>query len=113
MKKLYYLLFTIPLGALAVQPGGTDCGLTFCNPLGETNTILLLLEKILSALVLIGIPVLVIFIVYAGFLFISAQGDPEKINKARSTLFWAVIGGAVLIGARVIATIVDKTVTGL
>ncbi|HEY9583043.1 MAG TPA: pilin [Candidatus Paceibacterota bacterium] len=82
----------------------------FDNPLGSTSSFSALIEKVLEVLIQIGIPVLVVFIVYAGFLFVTAQGNEKKIEDAKSALFWAVIGGAVLVGAKVIATVVKQTV---
>lgn len=99
-------LFSLPLVTLA------DLG-TFTNPLGETSTIPQLLEKVLQLLIDIGIPVLVVFIVYAGFQFVTAQGNSEKITEARRALFWAVIGGAVLLGAQIISTVIKQTVESL
>lgn len=41
----------------------------------------------------------IIMFIIAGFHFLTAQGEPEKINKARHAVLWAVIGIAVaLIG---------------
>ncbi len=34
----------------------------------------------------------VIFILYAGWLFVTAQGDVAKIEKAKGIIFWAIIG---------------------
>ena len=114
-KKLSLLLFStlLPIMTLAQPPGkGGDCGATFCNPL-TSGDIPALLAKVLHLLVQIGIPVLVIFIVYAGLLFVTAQGSSEKITKARSALLWTVIGGAILLGSQILADVINKTVSGL
>jgi hypothetical protein len=34
----------------------------------------------------------VIMIIYAGFLFLSASGDPTKLSKAKMALMWAIVG---------------------
>ena len=31
-------------------------------------------------------------IVYSGIMFVSSQGDPEKLKTARSALTWAIVG---------------------
>lgn len=85
-------------------------GASFKNPLEGAGDIPSLIYKLLGGLITIGVPVLVVVIVYAGFLFVSAGGNTENINKAKSTLLWACIGGAILIGAKVIANIVCSTV---
>jgi|SRR3989344_7063924 len=83
---------------------------TFKNPLGETTEFKALINKVLEVLIDVGIPILVVFIVYAGFKFVTAQGNTTKLEEARKTLLWAVIGGAVLVGAKVIATAIQDTI---
>ena len=34
----------------------------------------------------------VIFFIIAGFNFVTAQGDPEKVKRARDFVLWAIIG---------------------
>ncbi len=46
---------------------------------------------------------------YAGFLFITARGEPAQIKTARGTLLWAIIGIAVAIISFSIITI-TKTI---
>ncbi len=50
----------------------------------------------LSALVAVGM------VVYAGFLFITASGDPDKIQKGSGALTAAVVGFAIVFLARTI-----------
>jgi hypothetical protein len=40
-----------------------------------------------------------IFLIIAGFMFVTAGGNPENVNKARQMLVNALIGVAVAIGA--------------
>lgn len=61
----------------------------------------------------IGLPLAALFIILAGFQFVTAQGNAEKIKKARQTLTWTIIGAAVIIGARVIAEAVVNFAKGL
>jgi len=37
----------------------------------------------------------VIMFIYAGFIFLSASGDPSKVAEARRAVLWGVIGVAV------------------
>ena len=50
---------------------------------------------------------------YGGFLLVTAQGDGEKIEQGRKTLTWAMVGTAVLLGAKVIFVIIKGTVDQL
>ncbi|MSR76302.1 MAG: hypothetical protein EXS68_01795 [Candidatus Ryanbacteria bacterium] len=65
----------------------------------KCDTIPACLELLFSAAVTIAFPIAVIFILWSGFLFVSAGGNPEKIKTARTTLLWAIIGLTVIIGA--------------
>jgi hypothetical protein len=40
-----------------------------------------------------------VFLIVAGFMFVTAGGNPENVNKARQMLVSALIGVAVAIGA--------------
>jgi hypothetical protein len=62
---------------------------------------------------LFGMPIIVIFIVYAGFLFVTAGDNESQISKAKTTFLWTLIGAAVLIGAKVIAMAIKETVLNL
>lgn len=47
----------------------------------------------------IGMFLGVIYLIYAGTLFITAAGEPEKINRARTALIWGLVGIAVAVVA--------------
>lgn len=49
-----------------------------------------------------------LFIVIAGFYFVTAQGDPEKVGKARNMILYAVIGIIVAFLARGIVILVES-----
>lgn len=72
-----------------------------------------LINKIADVIVAIGIPVAAVFIVYAGFLFVSARGSEEQITKAKTMLYWTIIGTMLVIGAKVIAEALQSTVLSL
>lgn len=84
------------------------------NPIGEKiNDIPALIKVALEFVVKIGGPVIVFFIVYSGFLFISAQGNKDKMKKAKDTLLYVIIGAVVVLGAFVISKIITGTVEQL
>lgn len=85
---------------------------TLVNPLRAQN-IQQLLGIILGGLVQIGTIILVLMLVWVGFLFVFAQGNEEKVREARTALMWTVIGGLVLLGARAIASLLEATVNAL
>ena len=54
----------------------------------------------------VGLPIAAIFIVWSGFLFITARGDDKKLTEAKNTFYWTILGTAVIVGAYAIATAV-------
>jgi hypothetical protein len=119
--KLQYLKFIILLGlfsafnfVFAADSGPKACGDTdkLCNPL-QADSIEKLLPQLLKIVVKLGSIVLVFYVIYAGFLMVKAQGKPEEIKKAKNALLYALIGGAILIGAQAIATGLQETIKGL
>jgi heme/copper-type cytochrome/quinol oxidase subunit 2 len=53
-----------------------------------------------------------IMFVWAGFLYLTAQGDPSKVQKANQAVIWAVVGVAVGLLAHLVRPFVN-TVLGL
>lgn len=82
------------------------------NPLGTTGPQNLpdFIKAIIKIVLVVGIPILVLAIIYSGFLYVSAQGNPSKLEIAHRNLLYTVIGGALLLGAFVIATAIGQTV---
>jgi hypothetical protein len=130
LVKLYNLL--TPLTAFAQQVGGNEPGqvggnepgssgggiqpidIVFQNPLGNgqsgIGSISDLLASILEIIITVGIPLVVLAVIYTGFLFVSAMGDKEKIKKAREAFLWTIIGGVIILASWVIAEAISSTV---
>ncbi|MEI8174688.1 MAG: hypothetical protein WCG28_01930 [bacterium] len=83
-----------------------------CNPI-QTNDINTLIKTILEGVIRAGIPVLALAIIYCGFLFVSAQGNSEKLTKAKDALLYTLIGAAILLGSWAIAQLISTTVSAL
>ena len=81
----------------------------FANPF-KFNTLQEFLYVILETVVLFLFPFIVLMIVYTGFLFVTAQGNPEKLTKARQALLWTVIGAVVVLGSFALAELIKATV---
>ncbi len=82
------------------------------NPL-KSETILDLLTALLNVIVQVGIPLIALAIVYSGFLFVKAQGNESELSEAKKTLYWTVIGAAIVLGALVISNVIQATVVSL
>lgn len=83
------------------------------NPLKNIDSIEKLVAVILNLIWKIGVWILAGFIIYTGFLFVSARGNPAKIKEAGEALKYTLVGGAILLGAWVIAEAVIGTVEAL
>ncbi|MDQ3075720.1 MAG: pilin [bacterium] len=83
-----------------------------CNPISATS-INGFIKEVLVGLIKIGIPLIAIAIIYSGFLFVTAQGKPADIEKAKSALLYTLIGSAILLGAWAIAQMISNTVLSL
>ncbi len=93
--------------------GGTSGGSTkLANPL-KVNTIQELLNLILQVVVTLAVPIIVLFIIYSGFLYVTAQGKPEAIKKATTAFTWTIIGGVIVLGASLLLTVITNTVNAL
>jgi hypothetical protein len=72
-----------------------------------------LVEKILDIVLIIGVPIVAFFIIYSGFLFVTARGNPEGLEKAKTTFIYTLIGAALLLGAWVLAQGIADTINSL
>ena len=98
-------------------PGGNidEINILFTNPIGGSggtgiNSIGELIEAILRIIVTIGIPIIVLAIIYTGFLFVKAMGKPEKVKEAREAFTWVVVGAIVVLASFVIAEAIEATI---
>ena len=85
---------------------------SFRNPLAS-STVMALLKGFVLAVVYVGTPALVVFMVYSGFLFVSAQGNPQGLSKAKSNFVTAIIAGVILLSLWAMVELVGNTVAGL
>lgn len=58
---------------------------------------------------LVGIPMLVVAIIYAGFLLMTAGGNEQQRTKGKMWVVWVFVGAAIVLGAQVIADMVYGT----
>lgn len=100
-----------PSAAPYAPTGSTPTGINFSfeNPLGFTSIEGLALA-ILNIIIVIAVPIIVLAIIYAGFLYVTARGNAEQVKRATQAFTYAVIGGIVIIGAVVIAEIIANLV---
>jgi hypothetical protein len=86
---------------------GTSNG-TLCNPSSLPN-FQQFIAAFLKAIVQISLPILTLFIVYAGFKFVFARGKPEGITEAKRNFLYVILGAILILGAWVLATLISTT----
>lgn len=122
-SNLYYILLIIIYSLLPhyrafSETGGGNIGTgngggaTLNNPLKAQNIIQFFVQ-ILDILLTFAIPLVVLFIIYGGFKLVTAQGNPGELEKGRSAILWAVIGGVIVLSAKIIINVIQATVTAL
>lgn len=96
MKKL---LLTSVLVSLLILP---VIGLTQAVPIETAPKLnpIQVIERIIDVVFTILLIFAALMIIVAAYLFISAQGDPEKVKTARNFVLYAVIGVIVAFLAR-------------
>lgn len=102
----FLVFFSLSIVVFA-QPGASVSQIE--NPL-KSDDVQDILENILDLVTVIGSIILVLFIIFSGYKFVMAQGNPGKISEAKNILIATVIGGAILLGANIIANAVINTV---
>lgn len=80
------------------------------NPLDNITTIPGFFRAIIEILLVFAIPFIVFFIIWAGFLYVTARGNPEKIKQAHNALLYALIGGLLILGANLLLDVITNTV---
>ncbi|HTH93137.1 MAG TPA: pilin [Candidatus Paceibacterota bacterium] len=83
------------------------------NPLTGVSTIPDVINKILSIVIRVALPLIILFFIWSGLTFIFAQGNPTKIQTAKRMFFYTVIGMLLILGAWVITNAIIGTVNAI
>lgn len=69
------------------------------NPLGcpDAEGILCVTKVLINALYTIAVPLTVIMVIWAGYQFLTAGGNEEKITAARKGLLYVAIGFGIIV----------------
>ncbi|KPJ56744.1 hypothetical protein AMJ49_03975 [Parcubacteria bacterium DG_74_2] len=88
-------------------PTGVVC---ICNPLKATSTEALI-DSIVDFIFWFGVALAPLMIIIAGFFFLTAAGEPDKINKAKNIITYTFIGLLIILLAKGLISAL-KTVLG-
>lgn len=90
---------------------GTQTGIGFTVPNVSTeDSIMCLLFRLLSIFMNIFAVIAGLYILYSGFKFVAAQGNPTKLSAARLNFIHVIIGTALILGAWGIINLVVNTI---
>ena len=115
-KNLLFVLIAFMLVAPVLSfadtvntPADSAPSVTINNPISVSN-VNDFIRVILVGVVKIGIPIVALAIIYSGFLFVTARGNPESLKTAKRAFLYTVIGAAILLGSWAIAQLISSTV---
>jgi hypothetical protein len=112
-EKLSVFLLALFAPAFFVYAASSTCeDGKICNPI-NADTIQGFIKTFLEGAIRVGLPILALAIIYCGFQFVQARGNSEKLNDAKQSLLYTLIGAALLLGAWAIAQIISNTVLSL
>jgi hypothetical protein len=106
-NKLFIILTTLFILALAAPYISAQTPLDSPNP--DINVVGVL-TKVAGLLTDIAVPIAIIMVIIAGFYFMTAQGEPGKIEIAKKMILWTLIGMAVVLLADVIVAFVRESI---
>lgn len=105
LKYVFYAVFSsLVLGLSGVRALETDIGPIGGNSGALASYIETLYDKYL---INIGLVAGVLMIVYAGFIYTTSSGSPEKIGQAKDILVSTLLGLAVLLTAGIIISLIN------
>lgn len=126
MKQKIFIHGLVALGLFALSgafafaqpaPGPVPAPASmYTNPVADQlsiDSIPCFLLALIDLIFIIATPIIVIFIIYAGFLFVTAQGNETKIVKARTVITWTLIGAGVLLASKGISLGIQDTLNSV
>lgn len=122
MKNIFYtlsssLLLTVPYAVFAQADGsGTNApapvniSVKINNPFSGGDSLSGVITTILQKIVMpLAAVFVVLAIIYSGFKYVMAQGNPQQIKEANKGLVAVLIGTAILLGATGISAALQGT----
>lgn len=83
------------------------------NPISGADSLETVIANVADAASTIALVLAPVFIVVAGLQFLFAGESEQKISQAKKTLWWTLIGTAIVVGASILTNAVINTIEGL
>jgi len=98
--------------ALPTEAQTTNKGLA--SPLNPNlSSVPTFIEAFLKAIIQVALPIIAVFIVVSGFMFVWARGNPERLKTAKRNFVYVIAGAILMLSGWVIATLVLGTISQL
>jgi len=104
-----FLVLGLPL--LVIAQATPDA--VIYNPIKAGSDVSVIIDTVLSYIIKIGGVAATLAFIYSGFLFVKAQGNETELKTAKTVFTNTCIGVAVLLGAKLLASIIVTTLNGL
>lgn len=116
--KLRSLFTTLGMATVAALPTIASADATnLFDPQGvfatsglSTNSPTQIVLNIIQVFLGLLAVILVVLIVYSGFLILTSTGNEEKIQKGMGTIRWAIIGTIIIMSSLGIVTYLDSVI---
>lgn len=93
------------------EPADPGPSVTMPNPSGITS-VQDLFRKLVDFITPLALLFAGVMIIWSGFLFVTAQGDPTAITKAKQNFIWTVTGVAIVLASKAIVDYVSGLMGG-
>ena len=90
-----------------MDPPGDPPRQCICNPLAAED-FNVIVDKIVDFIFNIAIVLVPLMAIVAGFLFVTAGGNPEQIKRARDIIIWSAVGLVIVLLSKGIGAIINQ-----
>ena len=111
VEELFWSVFSIPFVNAAVSQDGWDTTSMEETNLSGESVFDILVSFTSWSITLVGIVCVIVFI-YGGFLYMTAQGENDKLQQAKKVIIYAVVGVVVAVLGLVIVQTVNSIFGG-
>jgi hypothetical protein len=113
MKKIKQFLTGLFLTGLFTVSNLSFAQGVITNPLKGLTSIPEFVSSLLSFVAQVGAVFAVLALIWVGFLYVQARGNPGAIGKAHTAFKNTIIGIILLLGAQLIASVITGTIGAL
>ncbi len=122
MKKILLTIFSFAITNIALaqtgigsNPPSGGCGKQGTDPLSLPNPLCVsniteLLDNIVGFLLTISVAIATIMVIFGAFQILTSAGNEEKVARGKKTIFYTVIGLAIMLLFRVIIALIQRLV---